>query len=74
MNTKFSKPLTVFIKISNEQSIFFSECHCVSQFGHNFRPSYLMVCRVLYEKLKVKIVLGLTATATISTRYLHLFE
>lgn len=45
------------------------ECHCVSQFGHNFRPSYLMVCRVLYEKLKVKTVLGLTATATMSTRY-----
>lgn len=46
------------------------EAHCVSQFGHNFRPSYLMVCRVLYEKLKVKTVLGLTATATLSTRYL----
>lgn len=45
------------------------EAHCVSQFGHNFRPSYLMVCRVLYEKLKVKTVLGLTATATLSTRY-----
>lgn len=46
------------------------EVHCVSQFGHNFRPSYLMVCRVLYEKLKVKTVLGLTATATLTTRYL----
>lgn len=45
------------------------EAHCVSQFGHNFRPSYLMVCRVLYEKLKVKTVLGLTATATLSTRW-----
>lgn len=45
------------------------EAHCVSQWSHNFRPSYLMVCRVLYEKLKVKTVLGLTATATLSTRY-----
>lgn len=44
------------------------EAHCVSQWSHNFRPSYLMVCRVLYEKLKVKTVLGLTATATLSTR------
>lgn len=44
------------------------EAHSVSQWGHNFRPSYLMVCRVLYEKLKVKTVLGLTATATLSTR------
>lgn len=44
------------------------EAHCVSQWSHNFRPSYLMVCRVLHEKLKVKTVLGLTATATLSTR------
>lgn len=44
------------------------EAHCVSQWSHNFRPSYLMVCRVLREKLKVKTVLGLTATATLATR------
>ncbi|XP_028049937.2 ATP-dependent DNA helicase Q4 isoform X2 [Monomorium pharaonis] len=40
------------------------EAHCISQWSHNFRPSYLMVCRVLKEKLKVRTVLGLTATAT----------
>lgn len=44
------------------------EAHCVSQWSHNFRPSYLMICRVLREKLGVKIVLGLTATATLQTR------
>lgn len=44
------------------------EAHCVSQWSHNFRPSYLMICRVLREKLGVKTVLGLTATATIQTR------
>lgn len=43
------------------------EAHCISQWSHNFRPSYLMVCRVLKEKLKVKTVLGLTATATKTT-------
>ncbi|KAF7394636.1 hypothetical protein HZH66_007810 [Vespula vulgaris] len=43
------------------------EAHCISQWSHNFRPSYLMVCRVLKEKLGVKTVLGLTATATRST-------
>ncbi|XP_071649458.1 ATP-dependent DNA helicase Q4 [Temnothorax longispinosus] len=43
------------------------EAHCISQWSHNFRPSYLMVCRVLKEKLKVKTVLGLTATATKAT-------
>lgn len=44
------------------------EAHCVSQWSHNFRPSYLMICRVLREKLGVKTVLGLTATATLQTR------
>ncbi|XP_011636135.2 LOW QUALITY PROTEIN: ATP-dependent DNA helicase Q4 [Pogonomyrmex barbatus] len=43
------------------------EAHCISQWSHNFRPSYLMVCRVLKEKLGVKTVLGLTATATKTT-------
>ncbi|XP_063974668.1 ATP-dependent DNA helicase Q4 [Diachasmimorpha longicaudata] len=40
------------------------EVHCISQWSHNFRPSYLMICRVLLEKLGVKTILGLTATAT----------
>lgn len=44
------------------------EAHCVSQWSHNFRPSYLMVCQVLQETLKVKTILGLTATATRATR------
>ncbi|GBP19855.1 ATP-dependent DNA helicase Q4 [Eumeta japonica] len=43
------------------------EAHCVSQWSHNFRPSYLMICRVLKEKLKVKCILGLTATASKAT-------
>ncbi|XP_078041314.1 recQ4 helicase [Augochlora pura] len=43
------------------------EAHCISQWSHNFRPSYLMVCRVLKEKLGVSTVLALTATATKTT-------
>ncbi|CAK9829408.1 ATP-dependent DNA helicase Q4 [Anthophora retusa] len=43
------------------------EAHCISQWSHNFRPSYLMVCRVLKEKLGVKTILALTATATTTT-------
>lgn len=43
------------------------EAHCVSQWSHNFRPSYLMVCQVLKEKLGIQTILGLTATATVST-------
>ncbi|KAJ8716103.1 hypothetical protein PYW08_013388 [Mythimna loreyi] len=43
------------------------EAHCVSQWSHNFRPSYLMICRVLREKLNVNCILGLTATASQTT-------
>lgn len=44
------------------------EVHCVSQWSHNFRPSYLMICKVLQKNLKVNTILGLTATATLPTR------
>ncbi|KRF84008.1 ATP-dependent DNA helicase Q4 [Drosophila virilis] len=44
------------------------EAHCVSQWSHNFRPSYLMICKVLKKNLGVQTVLGLTATATLPTR------
>lgn len=39
------------------------EAHCVSQWSHNFRPAYLRLCKVIREKLGVKTILGLTATA-----------
>uniref|UniRef100_A0A0A1WHM7 ATP-dependent DNA helicase Q4 n=1 Tax=Zeugodacus cucurbitae TaxID=28588 RepID=A0A0A1WHM7_ZEUCU len=44
------------------------EAHCVSQWSHNFRPSYLMICKVLKKNLGIQTVLGLTATATLPTR------
>ncbi|XP_055373267.1 ATP-dependent DNA helicase Q4 [Condylostylus longicornis] len=44
------------------------EAHCVSQWSHNFRPSYLMICKVLKKRLGVKTILGLTATATLQTK------
>ncbi|XP_033107738.1 ATP-dependent DNA helicase Q4-like [Anneissia japonica] len=43
------------------------EAHCVSEWSHNFRPSYLMVCKVIRERFGVQCLLGLTATATMST-------
>lgn len=39
------------------------EAHCISEWGHNFRPDYLKLAR-LARKLGVGRVLALTATAT----------
>ncbi|XP_029448199.1 LOW QUALITY PROTEIN: ATP-dependent DNA helicase Q4 [Rhinatrema bivittatum] len=43
------------------------EVHCVSEWSHNFRPCYLRLCKVLRDRLGVRCLLGLTATATLAT-------
>lgn len=40
------------------------ECHCVSEWSHNFRPAYYSLGRVLRADLGISRVLALTATAT----------
>jgi len=39
------------------------EAHCISSWGHNFRPDYLKLAQAV-DALKVERVLALTATAT----------
>ena len=39
------------------------EAHCISQWGHSFRPDYLKLARIARE-IKAERVLALTATAT----------
>ncbi|ORY61587.1 ATP-dependent DNA helicase recQ [Pseudomassariella vexata] len=39
------------------------EAHCISEWGHSFRPDYLMVARFA-EEIKAEKVICLTATAT----------
>ncbi|KAF6201598.1 hypothetical protein GE061_003990 [Apolygus lucorum] len=43
------------------------EAHCLHQWCHNFRPSYLTVTQVLRERFGVQTLLGLTATASSGT-------
>src|ERR1700756_4554034 len=43
--------------------IVIDEAHCISEWGHNFRPDYLKLARAA-KNLKVGRVLTLTATAT----------
>ncbi|MDW0118182.1 DNA helicase RecQ [Sporosarcina thermotolerans] len=44
------------------------EAHCISQWGHDFRPSYRMMSRVIQSFEKRPVVLALTATATPAVR------
>jgi len=55
-----------FLQLLQQQSISLlavDEAHCISEWGHNFRPDYLKIA-ALAKRLKVERVLALTATAT----------
>ncbi len=43
------------------------EAHCISQWGHDFRPDYLMLGRFIQEA-KFPVTMVLTATATKKVR------
>ncbi len=40
------------------------EAHCLSEWSHNFRPSYLHIRDVVTRVLQAPAILALTATAT----------
>jgi ATP-dependent DNA helicase RecQ len=44
------------------------EAHCISQWGHDFRPSYMYISSILNHIKTKPIVLALTATATQQVR------
>lgn len=51
------------IKRVNVAMVAVDEAHCISEWGHNFRPDYLKIARFCKSQ-KVKRILALTATAT----------
>ena len=58
-----------FVKMLSEVGIglvVVDEVHCVSMWGHDFRPDYLFIRRAL-EELGATTLLGMTATATPET-------
>ena len=40
------------------------EVHCISEWSHNFRPSYFRLCSVLKHSWGIETFLGITATAS----------
>ncbi|MGF1656661.1 MAG: ATP-dependent DNA helicase RecQ [Verrucomicrobiales bacterium] len=51
------------LKRANISMMAVDEAHCISEWGHNFRPEYLRLAHVAAE-LKFHPILALTATAT----------
>lgn len=58
-NSEFAKK----IKALSPEYLFIDEAHCISQWGHNFRPSYTKIIQFA-EFIGVKKISSFTATAT----------
>ncbi|MDR2493846.1 MAG: DNA helicase RecQ [Spirochaetaceae bacterium] len=44
------------------------EAHCISQWGHDFRPSYLTIARFIQSLAERPLIAAFTATATVRVR------
>ena len=52
-----------FLKAQNISFVAIDEAHCISEWGHDFRPEYRNL-RTIIEKIDNVPIIGLTATAT----------
>jgi ATP-dependent DNA helicase RecQ len=57
-----------YLKELNIPLIAVDEAHCISQWGHDFRPSYQRIQRMIGSLPSKPVVLALTATATPKVR------
>ncbi len=58
-----NEPLQELLRSLDIALVAIDEAHCISEWGHNFRPDYLKLAKVC-RKIKAPRVLALTATAT----------
>ena len=49
------------------QLLVIDEAHCISEWGHSFRPSYYRLGKVIRSQMPSQSILALTATATLTT-------
>lgn len=54
------------LKAQNISIIAVDEAHCISEWGHSFRPSYIRLPKLI-KRLRPDVILALTATASAST-------
>ncbi|KAK8699440.1 hypothetical protein V6N13_115527 [Hibiscus sabdariffa] len=60
--------LSIFSGTTFVSLVVVDEAHCVSEWSHNFRPSYMRLrASLLRAKLNVECILAMTATATTTT-------
>ncbi len=53
-----------FLKEMNISLLAIDEAHCVSQWGHDFRPSYTRINQMIHKLGKRPVIAAFTATAT----------
>lgn len=58
--------MTALLKESTIAMVAVDEAHCISEWGHSFRPSYIRLPKFIFA-LKPKVILALTATASEET-------